>query len=249
MSVALSIGIMKMVGSDLAASGVMFSIDTESGFPDVAFITAAYGLGETVVQGQVAPDEFHVPKPTFEQDYRTVLRLALASKRVKRVYSNRRPKELPEDLSRALPKEQSLTHPEDQTTETMPVASADQTRLCISDEDVLTLADYCIKTEHHFSARAGHPVPMDMEWAKGGIDGELYLIQARPETVIARQNPLVNKNYRLIGKPGESLTKGRAVGSSIASGRARIINNASELATFQAGDALISKNTAPTGNR
>ena len=245
MSVALSIGIMKMVRSDLAASGVMFSIDTESGFPDVAFITAAYGLGETVVQGQVAPDEFHVHKPTFEQGYRAVLRRALGSKRVKMVYSSGFPKELPDDLSRALPKEQSLTRPEDRTTETIPVASANQTRFCISDQEVLTLADYCIKTEHHFSARAGYPVPMDMEWAKDGIDGELYLIQARPETVVARQNPLVSKNYRLIGKPGESLTEGRAVGSSIASGRARIINKASELANFQAGEVLISKNTAP----
>ena len=227
-SVALSIGVMKMVRSDLAASGVMFSVDTETGFPDVAFITGSYGLGETIVQGAVAPDEFYVHKPTYEQGYRTVLRRSLGSKRVKMVYASAEVKT--------------------QATETVDTDLAEQKRFCINDTEVLQLADYCIKVERHYSkksGRAGQTVAMDMEWAKDGIDGELYVIQARPETVVSRQNESVLKQYRLGSQRGNIVTRGRAVGTSIATGRARIIHNARELVDFQPGEVLVSSITAP----
>lgn len=227
-SVALSIGVMKMVRSDLAASGVMFSVDTETGFPDVAFITGSYGLGETIVQGAVAPDEFYVHKPTYEQGYRTVLRRSLGSKRVKMVYASAEIKT--------------------QATETIDTELTEQKRFCINDAEVLQLADYGIKVEQHYSmksGRAGQTVAMDVEWAKDGIDGELYVIQARPETVVSRQNKSVLKQYRLGNQRGNIVTRGRAVGTSIATGRARIIRNASELEDFQPGEVLVSNITAP----
>ena len=227
-SVALSIGVMKMVRSDLAASGVMFSIDTETGFPDVAFITGTYGLGETVVQGAVAPDEFYVHKPTYKQGYRAVLRRSLGSKRVKMVYARAEVKT--------------------QATETIDTALAEQKRFCINDSDVLQLAGYCIKIEDHYSTKAGRkdrPLAMDMEWAKDGIDGELYVIQARPETVVARQSKAVLKQYQLGSQRGEIIIRGRAVGTSIATGRARIIRHTSELEDFQPGEVLVSSITAP----
>ena len=140
--VALSIGIMKMVRSDLAASGVMFSLDTETGFRDVVFITSSYGLGENVVQGAVEPDEFYVHKPTFEQGYRAVLRRHLGSKKIKMIYATVGTREM---------------------TRNVPVAEPERMRFCIDDEDVLTLADYAIKVEKHYSEQAGHDKPMDME--------------------------------------------------------------------------------------
>ncbi len=231
-SVALSIGVMKMVRSDLAASGVMFSVDTETGFADVAFITGSYGLGETVVQGAVAPDEFYVHKPTYEQGHRAVLRRSLGSKRVKMVYAS------------AEPKTQVKTH----ATETIDTELAEQKRFCINDAEVLQLADYCIKIEQHYSTKSGRAdqvVAMDMEWAKDGIDGELYVIQARPETVVSQQNQSVLKQYQLGSQRGNIVTRGRAVGTSIATGRARIIRNASELEDFQPGEILVSSITAP----
>ncbi len=145
--VALSIGVMKMVRSDLATSGVIFSLDTESGFPDVVFITGSYGLGENVVQGAVDPDEFYVFKPTFESGHRSVLRRALGSKKIKMVYA---------------------TGSSRQTTRNVPTSNTERQRFCVSDDEVLTLADYAIKVEKHYSAKAGKPRPMDMEWAKDG---------------------------------------------------------------------------------
>ena len=227
-SVALSIGVMKMVRSDLAASGVMFSVDTETGFPDVAFITGSYGLGETVVQGAVAPDEFYVHKPTYEQGYRTVLRRSLGSKRVKMVYASAGVKT--------------------QATETVDTELAEQKRFCINDAEVLKLADYCIKVERHYSTKSGRAnqtVAMDMEWAKDGIDDDLYVIQARPETVVSQQSKSVLKQYQLGSQRGNIVARGRAVGTSIATGRARIIRSASELKDFQPGEILVSKITAP----
>ena len=158
--VALSIGVMKMVRSDLAASGVMFSLDTESGFRDVVFITGAYGLGENVVQGAVDPDEFYVHKPTFEAGHRAVLRRLLGDKAVKMVFVEGGTK---------------------QTTRNVPTPKADRERFCITDEDVLELADYAITIERHYGR------PMDMEWAKDGLDGKLYIVQARPETVASQR--------------------------------------------------------------
>lgn len=227
-SVALSIGIMKMVRSDLAASGVMFSIDTETGFRDAAFISGSYGLGETVVQGAVAPDEFYVHKPTYEQGYRTVLRRSLGSKRVKMVYAS--------------------AEVENQATETIDSELAEQKRFCINDAEVLKLAGYCIEVERHYSmkrGRAGQTMAMDMEWAKDGVDGDLYVIQARPETVVSHQNKSVLKQYQLGSQRGDIVTRGRAVGTSIATGQARVIHHASELENFQRGEVLVSSITAP----
>ena len=221
--VALSVGVMKMVRSDLDASGVMFTLDTESGFRDVIFITGAYGLGENVVQGAVDPDEFYVHKPTFQQGHRAVLRRILGKKKIKMVYAHARSGE---------------------TTRNIPTPKADRGRFCISDADVLTLADYAIKVENHYSEHAGQPRPMDLEWARDGVDGQLYLVQARPETVASQQTGSKLEEYHLKGS-GEALVTGRAVGSKIASGRARVIPDVRHLSEFQPGEVLITDMTTP----
>lgn len=220
---ALSIGVMKMVRSDLSASGVMFSLDTESGFRDVVFITGAYGLGENVVQGAVDPDEFYVHKPTYEQGYRSVLRRTLGAKKIKMVYSDGRTREPVRNI-----------------------VTSDQERqqFCIDDHDVLTLADYAIKIERHYSQRAGQARPMDMEWAKDGVDGKLYIVQARPETVVSQQNSLRLEHFQLKQKATPIIT-GHAVGSKIATGNARIIEQVSQLASFKAGEVLVADMTTP----
>ncbi len=221
--VALSIGIMKMVRSDLASSGVMFSLDTESGFRDVVFVTGAYGLGENVVQGAVDPDEFYVHKPTFCLGHRAVLRRVRGEKKIKMTYAS---------------------GDDDATTQNYPTPEADQQRYCIDDEDVLTLASYAIKIEAHYSEHVGHPMPMDMEWAKDGVDGELYLVQARPETVSSQTTAVYLDEYRLHGS-AEVLLTGRAIGSRIAAGRARVITDVDQLVEFQPGEVLIADITAP----
>ena len=220
---ALSIGIMKMVRSDLDASGVMFSLDTESGFSDVVFITGAYGLGENVVQGAVDPDEFYVHKPTFELGHRAVLKRTLGAKKIKMIYSEGR------------------TH---EPTRNIVTSEQERQRFCISDEDVLTLADYAIKIEKHYSAKAGQPKPMDMEWAKDGLDGCLYIVQARPETVVSQLSGMVLEQYSLKTKT-EPIVTGHSVGSKIATGTARIITHLSQLQQFKAGDVLVADITTP----
>ena len=221
--VALSIGVMRMVRSDLSASGVMFSLDTETGFRDVVFITGAYGLGENVVQGAVDPDEFYVHKPTFEQGHRAVLRRKLGSKKIRMQYASGNTRE---------------------ATRNVPTPREDRQRFCISDEDVLTLADYALKVEKHYSAQAGHAKPMDMEWAKDGITGELFMVQARPETVESQVSGTTLEIFEL-KEQGEVLTTGNAVGTRIASGRARLIRDLSELQNFQAGEVLVADTTTP----
>lgn len=221
--VALSIGVMKMVRSDLASSGVMFSLDTESGFSDVVFITGAYGLGENVVQGAVDPDEFYIHKPTFRQGHRAVLRRVSGEKKIKMVYARGRSGE---------------------TTRNIATPKADRARFCIDDTDVLTLADYAIKVEDHYSEHAGHPVPMDMEWAKDGRDGALYLVQARPETVASRRDAAQLEEYRLNGR-GDVLVTGRSIGSRIATGCARVIADVDHLSEFQPGEVLVADITTP----
>jgi pyruvate,water dikinase len=220
---ALSIGVMKMVRSDLEASGVMFSLDTESGFKDVVFITGAYGLGENVVQGAVDPDEFYVHKPTFEQGYRAVLRRTLGAKKIKMVYSEGRTRE---------------------PTRNIVTSDEERNRFCINDADVLTLADYAIKIEKHYSARAGQARPMDIEWAKDGLDGTLYIVQARPETVVSQLRGMVYEQYSLKHK-AEPIVIGHAVGSKIAAGNARIIDNVGQLSNFNPGDVLVADMTTP----
>jgi pyruvate,water dikinase len=221
--VALSIGVMKMVRSDLAASGVIFSLDTESGFRDVVFITGAYGLGENVVQGAVDPDEFYVFKPSFEAGRRAVLRRALGSKKIKMVYA--------EGGSRL-------------ATRNVPTSGAERERFCLDDEEVLTLADYAIKVEKHYSAKAGKPRPMDMEWAKDGDDGLLYMVQARPETVASQKRGNVLEIYSIKGT-GDVLTSGRSVGEKVVSGTVRVIPSVAQLATFRPGEVLVADTTTP----
>jgi pyruvate,water dikinase len=223
LKVFLSIAVMKMVRSDLAASGVIFSVDTESGFRDVVFITAAYGLGENVVQGAVDPDEFYVFKPALEKGYRSVLRRQLGSKEIKMVYSVNGAK---------------------QTTYNVPTPEDDRHHFCISDDEALVLADYAVKVERHYSQKAGHHLPMDMEWAKDGKDGLLYMVQARPETVVSQRQGNILEEYVLKGN-GEILTTGRAVGEKIATGKAHIINDTAQLFDFKKGEVLVADTTTP----
>jgi len=164
--VALSVAVMKMVRSDLAASGVIFTLDTESGFRDVVFVTGAYGLGENIVQGAVDPDEFYVHKPTFDGGFRAVLSRRLGGKEKRMVYARGHV-----------------------TTRNVRTSQPDRKKFCIDDKDVLELAQCAIVVENHYSRKAGTPTPMDIEWAKDGTDGTLYIIQARPETVASRRNP------------------------------------------------------------
>jgi pyruvate,water dikinase len=222
-SVALSVGIMKMVRSDLAASGVLFTLDTESGFPEVVFITGSYGLGENVVQGTVDPDEFYVHKPTFRLGYRAVLRRQLGRKQMRMVYAQGRG---------------------GQTTANIPTADSDRGRFCLTDDEVLILAGYGIAVEDHYSHLAGHPMPMDVEWAKDGLDGSLYLVQARPETVASQRPAAVLREYRVL-KRGRVLVEGRAVGTSIAAGPARVVADSSGLAAFRPGEVLVADTTTP----
>jgi pyruvate, water dikinase len=214
---ALSIGIMKMVRSDLASSGVMFSVDTESGFPDVVFITGSYGLGENVVQGAVDPDEFYVHKPTYQSGYRAVLRRHLGDKAVKMVFVGGESKH---------------------TTRNIPTPKADRRRYCLEDSEVLELAGYACAIERHYGR------PMDMEWAKDGIDGQIYLVQARPETSVSQRSSAVLVRY-LLEPGGRVLVEGRAVGERIASGTARRVDNLTQLAQFRAGEVLVADTTTP----
>ena len=215
--IGLSIGVIKMVRSDLAASGVMFSLDTESGFQEAVFITGAYGLGENVVQGAVDPDEFYVHKPTFSQGYRSVLRRCLGAKKIKMIYSKGNTRE---------------------ATHNIATATTERRQFCINDQEVLTLADYALKIERHYGR------PMDMEWAKDGLDGQLYIVQARPETVASQRVGQVLEQYQL-QQTANILVKGHAVGSKIAVGKARVINSVAELQQFQAGEVLVADMTTP----
>ncbi len=222
--VALSIGIMKMVRSDLATSGVMFSLDTESGFRDAVLISAAYGLGENIVQGNVDPDDFYVFKPTLARGFREILRRELGSKKLKLVYAS---------------------HASDgPSTCNIETSAQEREQFCLSDTEVLRLADHAVAIERHFSARAGRPVPMDMEWAKDGIDGELYVVQARPETVASQKPTHLIEQYRLRGE-GPLRIQGRAIGSRIGSGLAHVIESVEQMDQFQPGEVLVTDNTTP----
>ena len=221
--VFLSVGVMKMVRSDMAASGVIFTLDTESGFRDVVFITGAYGLGENVVQGKVDPDEFYVHKPTFLAGHHAVLRRSLGQKQ----FALR--------LAKGHVGSTTCDHV---------MTEAARSRFCIDDDEVLTLADYAIRIEQHYSAEAGHPAPMDIEWAKDAEEGTLYIVQARPETVASRRTGGAFESYALTGT-GKVLVSGKAVGEKIGNGVARVIANADELKTFQPGEVLVASYTSP----
>ena len=221
--VALSVGVMKMVRSDLAAAGVMFSLDTETGFPDVVFINSAYGLGENVVQGSIDPDEFYVHKPTYQQGRRAVLRRVLGGKQMTMVCAPGRTRE---------------------ATRNVPTPEAERNRFSIDDDDVLTLAGYAITISDHYSAKAGRDMPMDIEWAKDGLDGEIYVVQARPETVASQRHPQILETYEVKGK-GSVLACGRAVGTKVAAGPVRVIADVAELPQFKPGEVLVANTTAP----
>ncbi|MHB8101694.1 MAG: phosphoenolpyruvate synthase [Methanosarcina sp.] len=221
--VGLSIGIMKMVRSDMASSGVIFTLDTETGFRDVVFITGAYGLGENIVQGQVNPDEFYVFKPTFREGYKPIIQKKVGNKEIKMIYGRGDSKVL---------------------TRNVEVPEADRLRFCIDDEEVLELAGYAITIEDHYSEKYREPRPMDIEWAKDGITGELFIVQARPETVQSQRSKEILETY-VLEKQSEIIVKGRSVGSKIASGKAHVIPDVSDLPSFKPGEILIADTTTP----
>ena len=224
-TVALSVGVQRMVRSDLAASGVMFSIDTETGFRNAALVTAAYGLGENVVQGAVNPDEYLVFKPTLQQGYRPILKKHLGSKEIKMVY----------DVGGS------------KLTKNVPVSDADRQRYALSDDEILTLARWACIIEDHYSEVRGMNSPMDIEWAKDGLNGDLFIVQARPETVQSQKSASVLRNYHLQSN-GSDLTPlitGQAVGEMIGNGQARVIRSVQNIGDFQPGEVLITQRTDP----
>lgn len=223
LKVALSVGVMPMVRSDKASAGVIFTLDTESGFREVVTVSGSYGLGEFVVQGVVTPDDWTVFKPTLATGHRAIIGRQLGTKDVRLVYA---------DGSTA--------------TRSEPTPIAERARFCLTDDDVLTLATWACVIEAHYSDLAGHPQPMDIEWAKDGVSGELFIVQARPETVhSAKARTAVAEVYRLTGAPGVPLVRGQAVGERIGSGRVRVVRDVTALETVQAGDVLVAEMTDP----
>lgn len=224
MEVALSLGVQKMVRSDLASSGVMFTLDTESGFREAVFITAGYGLGENVVQGALNPDEYYVFKTTLQQGFRPIIRRRLGEKEIKMVYSK--------DAHAGA------------STRNLQVPLAERQRFALNDDEVLELARYATIIERHYSQKAGQPRPMDIEWAKDGVDNKLYILQARPETVKSMSDMRFHETFRLQQR-GEVLTTGKSVGEKIVAGRSRVILDASQMREVQPGDILVTDITDP----
>lgn len=222
LKIALSIGVQRMVRSDLSTSGVMFSIDTETGFKDAVLINAAYGLGENVVQGAVNPDEYYVFKPTLKQGFRPILQKMMGTKEFKLIY----------DVGGS------------KMVKNVPVPPDDRARFAMSDDDILTLARWACVIEDHYSVKKGRPSPMDMEWAKDGQTGELFILQARPETVQSQKDCDSMETYRLTQR-GRVLVKGRSVGEKIASGPVRVIKSAQYLQLFKEGEVLVTDKTDP----
>jgi pyruvate,water dikinase len=224
MSIALSIGVQKMVRSDIGASGVMFTLDTESGFRDVVMITSAYGLGENVVQGAVNPDEFLVFKPTLEQGFRPIIRRHLGEKAIKMIYTR--------DPVTA------------EATRNVPVKKAERQRFSVTDDEVLELARYAVAIERHYSGKAGKPRPMDIEWARDGVSGKLFIVQARPETVHSIRTDAFQEVFTLQQR-GKVLARGKSVGARVGAGRARIILEAAQMHDLQRGEVLVTDMTDP----
>ncbi len=216
---ALSVGVQKMVRSDMGTSGVMFSIDTETGFDKVIIIDGSYGLGEMVVQGKVTPDSFVVFKPSLEKGVQAVIARDIGPKEVKMVYGEK-------------------------GGVVVDVPQEDRDRLCLTDSEVTTLARYALQIEKHFSQKHGRYQPMDMEWAKDGKTNELYIVQARPETVVSTRDKNVFVEHILRGN-GAVLTKGTAVGTKIATGKVRVIQDVKNIHEFQKGEILVTEITDP----
>jgi len=220
--VALSVGVQKMVRSDLGSAGVIFTLDTESGFRDVILITGSWGLGETVVQGRVRPDEFWVHKPTLRQGHRSIIRREVSEKTLKLIYADSAGKAVKE----------------------VRVPGRDRLRAVLHDDDILKLARWSLAIEDHYSERAGHPTPMDIEWARDGRTGELFVLQARPETVHSQTRRPMLQFFRRQGE-GTVLLTGRSVGNGVASGRVRVIHSLEELSEFKPGEVLVASMTDP----
>lgn len=224
LDIYLSVGIQRMVHSDRASSGVMFSLDTESGFRDVVQITSAWGLGEMVVQGKVVPDEFMVYKPSLQRTLPAIIKKNLGSKETKMIYNTLESAERPV---------QEVTVPHEE-----------RKIFSISDEEVLTLARWAVLIEEHYSKKAGKDMPMDMEWAKDGVSGQLYIVQARPETVQAEKKGYTHEEYKL-QESGEVIAEGISVGTKVASGSAKIILSTANLDEFNTGEILFTEITDP----
>ncbi len=221
-SIALSIGVQKMVRSDLACSGVMFSIDTESGFENAAFITAAYGLGENVVQGAVNPDEYYVFKPTLKQGFKPIISKIVGGKKIKMVYS----------------------HQGNSPVKNIPVPLDMRKAFCLKDDEILQLAKWACIIEDHYSKKVGHFKPMDMEWAKDGKTGKLFIVQARPETVQSQKDYSKLESYKLKGK-GKIIVEGKSVGAKIGVGVANVISSPKDISKFRKGQVLVTEMTDP----
>ncbi|MGA8144011.1 MAG: phosphoenolpyruvate synthase [Candidatus Acidiferrales bacterium] len=223
LKVAISVGLMPMVRSDLASSGVIFTLDTESGFREVVTITGSYGLGELVVQGVVTPDEWLVFKPTLRDGYESIVGRRLGSKEVRLVYATGT-----------------------RSTRSEATPAQDRARYCLTDSEVLQLARWACLVEQHYSELAKHPQPMDIEWAKDGLTGELFIVQARPETVhSAKRIQASAEIYHLQSRPGGPLVIGQAVGEKIGAGCAHIVTDVSKLQEVQPGEVLVARNTDP----
>lgn len=221
-SVALSVGVQKMVRSDLGAAGVIFTLDTETGFRDAILITGAYGLGESVVQGRVDPDEFWVHKPGLLRGFRPIVRSELGEKAIKLVYARSGARDIEEQR----------------------VSLEERRKPVLTEDEILTLARWAVRIEAQYSERAGSPTPMDIEWAKDGRTGQLFIVQARPETVHSQKLAPTLDSYRLRAK-GRVLTTGKSVGAKIGAGRVRVIHSPSELERFRAGEVLVAVTTDP----
>jgi len=220
--VYLSIGVQKMVRSDLACAGVMFTLDTETGFPNVVYITGSYGLGENVVQGAVNPDEFYVFKPTFKQGFKPIIDKRLGEKATKIIYA------------------EEGAHP----IKKVDTPSDDRKKFCLRDEEILILAEWAMDVEDHYSQKKKKWTPMDLEWAKDGQTDELYIVQARPETVQSQKNRNIVEEYKLLQK-GKVLTIGKSVGSKISQGPAHLIKDVKDIKQFKAGEVLVTEMTDP----
>lgn len=220
--VYLSIGVQKMVRSDLAASGVMFSIDTESGFRDAVMINASYGLGENIVQGAVTPDEFYVHKPTLLKGFKPIVGKRVGSKEIKMIYA-------PGGV---------------RPVKNVRVSLPDRKKFAITEPEILRLAKWAIIIEQHYTKKAGHFKPMDMEWAKDGETGQLFIVQARPETVTSQRNPNVLETY-VLGKRGKVLVEGGSIGAKIAAGVVHVIDDVKDIGKFKAGEVLVTEMTDP----
>ncbi len=220
--VYLSIGVQKMVRSDLASAGVMFTLDTETGFPHVCFVTSSWGLGENVVQGAVNPDEFYIFKPTLKEGYKPIIQKLVGEKAIKMIYATEGPH----------PTKNILTPPEDRR------------KFSITDEEALQLAKWGIIIEDHYSQKKGRWTPMDIEWAKDGQSGKLFIVQARPETVQSQKSRTVLEEYVLKEK-GKVIAVGKSVGNKIGQGTAQVIKDVKEISRFRPGDVLVTEMTDP----